>query len=202
MKFNYFGKTKVVLAIAMILITLVYVVSMTGTFFTYEKFTPTLDADGYPSVDDNGEIIGKEEVVEVSQLSYIWFPSGKDYKEYIESDFVDYNINEVAPVMVLLFVLGIAVLVLAIVSLFTNKKIIWTVFATIWGVLAVYNFLTNPTMKLASGIECLQASTGLVTTQIILSCIGCVVGVGALIISVYARKKNRDMLMASILKRD
>ncbi len=207
MKFNYFGKTKIVLAALMIVITLVYVFSMTGSFIKYEEIDYKTDAAGNVLQDENGDPIEIINKVDASELSFIWFPTvhakvlGGELEEYIGEDY-EYNINDIAPVMVLIFIIGIVVAVLAVVSFFTSKKIIWTVFAAIWGVLAAYSHLLNPAMKAAGNIECLSGAGGLVTIQTILAFLGLIVGVAALIISVYAKNKNNKMLLESILKRD
>lgn len=207
MKFNYFGKTKIVLAAVMIVITLVYVFSMTGSFIKYEEIDYKTDAAGNVLQDENGEpyeIINK---VDASELSYIWFPTihakviGGELEEYIGEDY-EYNINDIAPIMVLIFIIGIVVAILAVISFFTKKKIIWTVFAAIWGILAAYSHLMNPAMKAAGNIPCLAEAGTLVAFQAVLAFLGLAVGVAALIISVYAKKKNNKMLLESILKRD
>ena len=207
MKFNYFGKTKIALAIVMIVITLVYVFSMTGSFIKYEEIDYKTDAAGNVLQDENGDPIEIINKVDTSQLGFIWFPTvyakvlGGELEGYIGEDY-EYNVNDIAPVMVLGFIIGIVVAVLAALSLFTSKKIIWTVFASIWGILAAYSHLFNPAMRAAGNIDCLSGAGTLVTIQSVLAFLGLIVGIAALVISVYAKNKNNEMLLESILKRD
>ena len=217
MKFDYFKKTKLVLAVIMAVITLTYVVSMTGTFIKYDYEDYQTDKDGVLIKDANGDYIRETRNVDFSQLRYLWFPKSvgadgsvdlnfeskieDELKEYY-GDSYEYSVNKAATTPVLLFVLGLVVVGLAISSLFGKNKILWTVFAVIWGIIGVYCYLTNPLIRAAGVAEMLMAAKGLVTLQTILAFVGCAVAIAALVISCYAKRKNHKMLMESILKRD
>ncbi len=217
MKFDYFKKTKIVLAIVMTVITLAYVVSMTGSFIKYEYEDYQTDKDGVLIKDENGDYISETREVDFSQLKYLWFPNSvgaggntdmnfassleSELKDYYGDSFV-YTTNKAATAPVLLFVLGIVVAILAITSFFGKNKILWTVFAVIWGIIGVYCYLTNPLIRAAGHVEMLMVAKNLVTVQTIIVCAGCAVAIAAFVISYYAKKKNHKMLMESILKRD
>lgn len=206
MKFNYFGKTKTVLAIVMAVMMIVYIFSMTASFIKYEETDYETNAEGDVLLDENGDPIEIFKKVDASELSYTWFPTahakvlGGQLEAYIED--YEYNVNDAAPIMALIFLLAIVVCVLAIVSLFTKKKILWTVFAVIWGAIASYSAVFNPAMRAAGEIDCLMEAGGLAIIQTIMSFACLALGIAALVISVYAKRKNNKMLMASILRRD
>ncbi len=207
MKFNCFGKTKIVLTLVMAVLILFYVLTMTGSFLKYESIDYETDEAGYPIQDENGDPIEIIKKVDASQLSFIWFPTehaktlGSQLEAFSENDY-EYNVNDVAPILVLLFVLGIIVVILALVSLYTKNAVLWSTFGAIWGILAAYCYIMNPAMRAAGEIACLSEAGILVMIQSILAFVGCVVGIAAFVISVYAKRKNRKLLMESILKRD
>lgn len=209
MKFNYFGKTRAILAIVMIVLMVAYLASMTGSFIKYEQHDYRETETGELYYDENGL---PEEIVrdiDVSQLSYLWFPSAhssvlsSELAAYFDNEY-EYNINDTATTPVLLFILGIVTAILAFVSLFRKKKILWTWFALVWGLIGVYCYIANPIMKaaLSGEVACVAVAQQLVMIQMIIAFVGCAVAIAAFVISNYADKKNNKMLMASILKRE
>ncbi len=206
MKFNCFGKTKMALAIAMAVIIVVYIFTMTSGFLKYEEIDYETNDVGEVVLNKDGDPIEITKKVDASQLSYIWFPTqhAKTLGGQLESfiDDYEYNVNDVAMPLVILFVLGIVVAILALVSLKTKKAVLWSVFGAIWGLVAAYCYIFNPGMKAAGEIACLSDANTLVLIQSILAYIGCVGGIASLVIAVYAKRKNNKLLMESILRRD
>lgn len=204
MEFNYLKKTKIVLAIAMIIITLTYVATTFGGFLSYTEVDYKTDANGKPI---RSEKI--EHHIESSMLDYMWFPSvhkstlKEELGDFFSSEYdeeYEYNVNDTAVGPVLLFLLGIVTAILAACSLFTKRKILWTVFASIWGLVGVYNIFSNPILKAAGKIDCLSGAGNLVLMQEILLAVGCVIALASLVIYVATDKKNKRDLLQSILK--
>ncbi len=219
MKFNYFGKTKMILAIVTAVIVVAYIAAMAGAFGNFIKYEEPdykmemVDGKEVFVKDENGDYIEIVKEKEASQLGYVWLPTehakvfGTQIEEFVNADIdpaeeaYEFNVNDVAPIWALLFALGIVLAILAIVSVFT-KKILWSYIAAIWGILAVYCCLTNPAVKAAGAIECLSGAGLTATIQTAISYASCVIGIASLVIAIYAKRKNKKMLMESILKRE
>ena len=229
MKFNYFTKTKIALAIVMILIMVAYLVSMTGTLIKYEDTQIVMEKNPKTGLletkfDENDEPVIKHKTYEISELAFAWFPktggqsdvptlkshSEKLYEEisaYADEGFMEEypeksDMPNAVTLLAFLSIIGVVVIILAAMSLFTDKKVLWTVFASIWGIVGVYYYLTNDLVKAAGKIDILAEAGGMMQTQTILAIVGCVVGIASLVISVYAKRKSRKMIMANALKRD
>ncbi len=207
MKFNVFGKTKIILAVVMLVVVVAYLFTMNFGYLRYEETDYETDEMGYPILDEDGNPKEIIKHVNESQLGYIWFPTeqakvlGGELEAFIGTDY-EYDVNDVAMPLVVLFVLGIVVACLIVASFFSKKAVLWSSFAAIWGVVAAYCYIFNPGMIAAGEIPCLAQAGTLVLIQSILAYIGCIIGLAAAVIAYYAKRKNNKLLLESILKRD
>ncbi len=221
MKFNCFNKTRMVLAIVMILITVAYLFSLSGTLIEYDT-TEFVFENGEMKRGADGDPIFEDKHYEVSALKFAWFPhSGGPhdephyiklyneignseyadeayFEEYTEANFISDEVSGMA----YLFILGIIVIILAIMSMFSKCKVLWSVFASVWGIFGAYYYLTSYLVKCAGKIEMLAPAGGMMKLQTILALAGCIVGIASFVIAVYSRHKTRKSIMEAALKRD
>ena len=93
--------------------------------------------------------VGDEAGSSASVNAYVWFPENhKDVGRYLEANVEGYTINSIVPANVLVWVLGVAGVILACVQ---NGHVLTSVVHLAAGACGAWGYLTLPAMQLGSG---------------------------------------------------